>query len=107
MTVKTKLSIMQLNISYKVIILTKKDKLLKRFLSKPKDLTWDEYAKVFAYFGFELKAGNGSRRSFVDGNNNVFHIHEPHPSSIMKPYTIKLAIEWLTEQGYIKDNDDE
>lgn len=99
---------MQLKIScIEIIALTQKDKLLQRFLHRPKDFTWNEYVKVFALLGFELKAGNGSRRSFVDSQNNVFHIHEPHPASIMKPYTIKLAIEWLTEKGYLQDKEQE
>lgn len=86
------------------MILSKDEKLLKRFLSKPKDLTWSEYVKVFGLFGFELRSGNGSRRTFANDNQDVFHIHEPHPQSIMKPYTIKNAIEWLTEKGLLADN---
>lgn len=87
--------------------MSKNDKLLKRFLSKPKDLTWHEYVKVFGLFGFELNTGGGSRRSFVNDNKDVFYIHEPHPDNIMKPYTIKNAIEWLTEKGLLDDAGDE
>lgn len=84
--------------------MSKNDKLLKRFLSKPKDFTWDEYVKIFVVFGFELKSGNGSRRSFVNENNDIFHMHEPHPANIMKPYAIKQAISWLVEKGLLTDN---
>ena len=80
--------------------LTKNDKLLQRFLQKPKDFTWGEYVKIFSMFGYELHTNNGSSRSFVNDKKQVFYIHEPHPGTIMKPYTIKKAIEWLTEQGY-------
>lgn len=76
-------------------------------MSKPRDFTWNEYVKVFSIYGFELKSGSGSRRSFVNENKDVFHIHEPHPESIMKSYTIRQAIEWLTEKGFlVNDTED-
>lgn len=81
--------------------MSKNDKLIKRFLSKPKDFTWDEFVKVFKVFGFELKSGDGSRRSFVNENQDVFYIHEPHPGNIMKPYTIKNAIAFLMEKDLL------
>lgn len=85
--------------------MSKNEKLITRFLSKPKDFTWDEYVKVFSICGFELKSGSGgARRSFVNENKDVFHIHEPHPGSIMKPYTIKQAVEWLTEKGLLNND---
>lgn len=83
------------------LALTKNDKLLQKFLQKPKDFTWEQYCKIFTMFGFELKSGNGSRRSFVNEDGDVFYIHEPHPQNVMKPYTIKEAIEFLSEKGYL------
>lgn len=86
--------------------MTKKDKLLQRFLAKPKDLTWDEYVKVFEFLGFTLYKGDGSKRHFANADGLVFFIHEPHPSSIMKPYTIKNAILWFYEHDLlITEND--
>lgn len=87
--------------------MTKSEKLLQRFLRKPKDFTWDEYVKIFAMYGFELHKNSGSKRSFVNANNDIFYIHEPHPQNVMKSYTIKQAIEWLTEKGYLSDNQGE
>lgn len=88
--------------------MNKKDKVIKRFLSKPKDLTWSEYVKFFEIHGFTLHNGDGSKRRFINENNQIFTIHEPHPSNIMKPYTIKEAIKWLGENGLLIDiNSDE
>lgn len=102
---------MQLYYSYtnEAFILGKKDKLLSRFLSKPKDLTWNEYVKVFASFGFQLHNGDGSKRRFVNENKLVFMIHEPHPANIMKPYTIKQAIDFFEQHGLLplSEHDDE
>lgn len=74
-----------------------KEKLLKRFFSKPKDLTWDEYVKVFKIYGFNLSNGNGSKRRFYNNDKLIFTIHEPHPGNIMKHYTIVQAIDFFNE----------
>lgn len=96
---------MQLGHSCKIFqevqALSKNDKLIKRFLSKPKDFTWDEFQKVFKVFGFEVRSGKGSGRSFVNDKQDIFFIHEPHPSNTMKPYAIKDAITFLTEKGLL------
>ncbi|MDB5192255.1 MAG: hypothetical protein JWQ96_1818 [Segetibacter sp.] len=86
--------------------MSKSSKLLGRLLSKPKDLTWDELIKILASFGYEeIKKGKtgGSRRRFVDHNNNVIMLHKPHPLNIVKPYVIKQVIEHLQERGQIEN----
>lgn len=81
-------------------------KLLRRFLAKPRDFTWEEYVKIFAIFGFDLKSGKGSRRSFVNDEAKVFYIHEPHPQNVMKSYAIKEAIAFFVELGLLEGEDD-
>ncbi len=44
--------------------MSKHDKLLERFLSKPKDFTYDELKKLLHGFGYEEKQGTGSKISF-------------------------------------------
>ncbi|MBB5439397.1 putative RNA binding protein YcfA (HicA-like mRNA interferase family) [Pedobacter sp. AK017] len=78
--------------------MSKIDKLLTRFYSKPKDFTWSEAIKVLNYFGFEeMKKGKtgGSRRKFVNGNKDVISLHEPHPGNILKGYQIDLIIQQI------------
>ena len=83
--------------------MSQKDKLLKRFYSKPSDLTWEEFVRVFEYYGFTLSNGNGSRRAFYDNQKRVHYAHQPHPKNIVKAYALKQAIEFLNnlDQTYI------
>lgn len=88
--------------------MSKKNKLFERFLSVPKDLTWDELVKILSYYGYsELGTGKtgGSRRRFADGNKNVLTLHKPHPSNIVKQYAIRQVIEDLKEKAKIKDDE--
>jgi hypothetical protein len=82
-------------------------KLIKRFLSNPTDLTWEELVKLLSYFGYkELKKGKtgGSRRKFADSTNDVISLHKPHPSNIVKHYVINDVVQKLKEKGKIKDD---
>jgi hypothetical protein len=82
--------------------MAKKEKLLQRLLSIPRDFTWNELVTLLYYFGFEEerkgKTG-GSRRKFVDVSGNVINLHKPHPGNILKEYAIKQVIERLRELG--------
>ncbi len=84
--------------------MTKKEKLILRLLSRPKDFTYDETIAVLGYFGFtELNKGktSGSRVGFTDGKNNIF-MHKPHgEDNKMKQYQLKQIIETLQELNYI------
>jgi len=82
--------------------MSKIEKLTERLLSRPKDFTWEEMKKILKYYGYEEwrkgKTG-GSRRKFVNKNNNtVISLHEPHPQNILKPYQLDILIEYLNLQ---------
>lgn len=80
------------------------EKLLARFLSKPKDLTWKELISVLQYFGYhELPAGKtgGSRRKFADSAGRIISLHKPHPGQIVKMYVVEQIIANLKENGKI------
>jgi hypothetical protein len=86
--------------------MTRHAKLISRFLSIPKDFTWDELCKVVAIFDYEEFTGGktgGSRRRFVDSNKNIITLHKPHPGNIVKSYAIREVIAHLKEKGHIKD----
>jgi hypothetical protein len=83
---------------------SKKEKLLQKLLSNPRDFTWDELGNLLAHLGYaEITKGKtgGSRRKFVDGNKNIISLHKPHPGNIIKGYAIALVIEHLREKGKI------
>lgn len=82
------------------------EKLLERFLSAPRDFTWEELLRVLTHFGFKkIKAGKtgGSRRKFVDGKKNIISLHEPHPSNVMKEYAIRQVLLDLKAKGHLND----
>lgn len=79
--------------------MSKIEKLVTKFTSTPKDLTWDELMKIIRFFGFTeiVKKGKtgGSRVKFCDSRNRIINLHKPHPDKIVKQYVIKQIIEKL------------
>lgn len=70
--------------------MSSKEKLVKRFLSLPRDFTFDEVVRLFTLFGFVLSNkghASGSRVAFVR-NDEVFTMHRPHPGNIVKRGTL-------------------
>jgi hypothetical protein len=83
-----------------------KEKLNARFISVPKDFTWDELTKVLAIYGYQEFTGGktgGSRRRFVDSKKNIITLHKPHPGNIVKTYAIREVIAHLKERNHIKN----
>ena len=84
----------------------KRDKLIARFLSVPKDLTWNELIKILSCYGYyELATGmtGGSRRRFADADKNIINLHKPHPSNLVKQYAIRQIIDILKEKRKIEN----
>ncbi len=81
------------------------EKLQKRILEIPKDLTYDELKSYLLGFGFvEQNKGrtSGSRvRFYRQKDETVILLHKPHPQNIVKTYTIKDVIKCLKEKGDI------
>jgi len=78
--------------------MTKKDKLIERFLSMPSDFHYDEMVKLLGYFGFnEIKKGktSGSRVKFMKEDGTPLMLHKPHPTGILKRYQLKQIKEIL------------
>ncbi len=81
----------------------KKEKLIARFLTQPKDFTFDELIRLFAIFGFVLdEKGSGSRVKFENKAKNLqYRVHKPHPSNIIKTYVLKQVAELLKTNKFI------
>lgn len=80
--------------------MSKKDKLLKKFLVNPikKDLTFDELATLLIACGFKKLEGAGSAVKFYHKRKDILiNLHKPHPSNILKIYIIKQIQEKLKE----------
>jgi len=66
---------------------------LLRFLSQPKDFSYNELVKLLNDFGFyQVSTGktSGSRVRFKNENYplNIIKFHKPHPSNIIKKYVL-------------------
>lgn len=81
--------------------MTKREKLLDRFLTKPRDFTWDELTTVLNTFGYQqISAGKtgGSRVRFVHTNYPPIILHKPHPKPILKRYQLEGIINLLKQE---------
>ncbi|MGD0281845.1 MAG: type II toxin-antitoxin system HicA family toxin [Dissulfurispiraceae bacterium] len=86
--------------------MSKTEKLLNRFLLKPKDFTYEELKKLLASFGYkEERAGKtaGSRVRFINvASGHEIKLHKPHPKPFLKPYQQEHIEETLRKEGLIK-----
>lgn len=81
--------------------MSRKEKLIKRFRERPRDMTWEELTALLTYLGYqERKKGKtgGSRRRFVHESAPSVNLHKPHPKNIVKIYVIRELIEFLERE---------
>ncbi|MCL2219479.1 MAG: type II toxin-antitoxin system HicA family toxin [Chitinispirillia bacterium] len=81
----------------------KKDKLITRLKSVPKDFTFDELKTLLGLLGYVMSnvgKTSGSRVCFMR-ENIPLRIHKPHPENELKPYQIKDVINILTQENLI------
>jgi hypothetical protein len=82
--------------------MTKAEKLLNRFLSRPKDFTYNELLRLLNNIGYKEQQGSGSR--IVFSNQKIKHhikLHKPHPGNVLKLYQIDLIIQELRSNGLL------
>lgn len=80
--------------------MSKKEKLIRKLKSNPKDFTYDELKTLLNYLGFiEYNKGktSGSKVIFISKNQHGIELHKPHPSNTIKIYKIKEIIKALEE----------
>ena len=83
--------------------LGKKEKLLKKLNSCPKDFTFDEMLTLLSLLGYEQSnkgKTSGSRVKFWR-NTSIIMFHKPHPGNELPMYQIKQIIKALSEEGLI------
>lgn len=85
-----------------------KEKLRDRFLTLPKDFTFDEIEKLLSGYGY-LKDNkgktSGSRVIFKNGEKRPIMLHKPHPGNIVKLYALRQVLDDLKDAGFIVDED--
>ncbi|MBQ6231314.1 MAG: type II toxin-antitoxin system HicA family toxin [Eubacterium sp.] len=82
--------------------MSKKDKLLARLLSEPKDFTFNEAASLLQFYDYYPdNKGKTSGSRVVFRNNNTsgkFLLHKPHPRNELLDYQIKQLIKFLESE---------
>ncbi len=81
--------------------MTKQQKLIEKFLLKPKDFTWNELVKILAGFGYKQISGGktgGSRVRFIHSEYPPIILHKPHPKPILKRYQLEDIINLLEQE---------
>lgn len=83
----------------------KKEKLIDRLKSKPKDFTFDEAETLLGYFSYKRSdkgKTSGSRVMFSSSeHDSVILLHKPHPRKELLEYQIKQLIEVLEKEGLL------
>ena len=82
--------------------MSKKDKLVRRFMSRPTDFTFDELTTLLRSLGYSIEATgktSGSRVSFSNQDGDYIRLHKPHPRNILKQYQIDDISANLIEKG--------
>jgi len=78
--------------------MSKKEKLIKRLLSRPKDFNVDEAETLIGLLGgYKSNRGktSGSAISFIMSDGTQIELHRPHPGNNLKRYQIDDMIEKL------------
>lgn len=90
--------------------MTKRDKLLTRFLSRTVDFTWEELVTLMGHFGFVYRNdGGGSHGEFYNEELNLLikPATRPHGGkSVIKRYQMKQYKESLIAYGLIDPEED-
>lgn len=82
----------------------KKDKLIKRLKSKPKDFTFDEVESLLNYFDYvrcDKGKTSGSRVRFNSEKHKSILLHKPHPNNELRQYQIRQLIDLLEQEGLL------
>jgi hypothetical protein len=86
--------------------MARQKKLLLRFLSKPKNFTYEEMKRLLSGFGYlEIKGGktSGSRVVFFhEDSQHLIRLHKPHPKNILKRYQLDIIEEELRKREILK-----
>ena len=86
--------------------MSRHEKLIRRFLSRPRDFTYGELECLLTGFGYKpVKTGKtaGSRVAFIDDcTKHIIRLHKPHPHHIVRIYQLIDIERELREKGIIK-----
>ena len=83
--------------------MSKKQKLIDRLKSRPRDFEYDEAESLLLSLGFKKSnkgKTSGSKVKFNSGDVPI-DLHKPHPHKELKPYQINDLVDALEKGGFI------
>ncbi len=82
------------------------EKLLQRFQTRPRDFTYDELRRLLKGLEYaELTEGktSGSRVAFYNADkSHIIRLHKPHPAKELKRYQVDDVLDELRRIGAIE-----
>jgi len=86
--------------------MTQKEKLVRRFLSKPRNFTFNEMRILLRGYGYkEIRSGKtaGSRIAFFHEDiHHIIRLHKPHPNNILKKYQLDFIENESRKKEFLK-----
>ena len=83
----------------------KKEKLIARLKSNPRDFTFEEAEVLLGYFTYvrsDKGKTSGSRVMFTsEEHHSKIMLHKPHPRKELLEYQVKQLIEQLKQEGLL------
>jgi hypothetical protein len=84
--------------------MSKREKLIQSFLSKPVDFSWKELKSLLEGFGCSLGSGGrtgGKRVKFLHPQHPPLILHKPRPTAVLKRYQLEQTAEFLKKEGLL------
>ena len=81
--------------------MSKIEKIVLKFKSKPSDFTFDELIKLLRYYGYSLSnkgKTSGSRVIFTNPTHQDICIHRPHKRNYLLQYQINIIEKILNAE---------
>lgn len=88
--------------------MSQRDKMIKRLLSFPKDMKFDELCNILSIFGYVLSnkgKTSGSRVKFENEQYPAIRIHKPHGNNCVWKLDIISIVALLREQGLLNNEE--
>ena len=82
----------------------RKEKLIKKLKSRPKDFTFDEAESLLKYLSYRRSnkgRTSGSRVMFVSDAYTPILLHKPHPRKELLDYQVDQLVAVLEQEGLI------
>lgn len=82
----------------------KKEKLIKRLKTRPRDFSFAEAETLLLMLEFERNnrgRTSGSRVMYAHKEHGHFLLHIPHPGNELRFYQVKQLIDFLEQEGLI------